>query len=113
MREEAQYLAHEMSTTQLSAPTGRLTPMQSSSAAVLCIVCRFAPYVCITRPCNKHCLRRLQVWLPIMSWYVDQRRQLEETVRKYSDPPSEHLLPDLPLHARYLYQIATSKPARL
>ena len=46
-----------------------------------------------------------------MSWYVDQRRQLEETVKKYSDPPSEHLLPDLPLHARYLYQTKASSAA--
>ena len=46
-----------------------------------------------------------------MSWYVDQRRQLEETVRKYSDPPSEHLLPDLPLHARYFYQTTASSQA--
>jgi hypothetical protein len=35
-----------------------------------------------------------------MSWYLEQRHALEEQVRKYSDPPSEHLLPDLPLHAR-------------
>ena len=41
-----------------------------------------------------------QVWVPLMSWYLEQRRAAEEQVRKYSDPPSEHLLPDLPLHAR-------------
>lgn len=35
-----------------------------------------------------------------MAWYVEQRRVLEEQVKKYSDPPSEHLLPDLPNHAR-------------
>ena len=27
---------------------------------------------------------------------MDKRRQLESEVKKYSDPPSEHLLPDLP-----------------
>ena len=41
-----------------------------------------------------------QVWVPVMSWYLEQRRQLEQQVKKYSDPPSEHLLPDLPPHAR-------------
>ena len=41
-----------------------------------------------------------QVWVPVMSWYVDNRKQLADTIKKYSDPPSEHLLPDLPLHAR-------------
>ena len=63
------------------------------------------------QPGNQCCLRRLQVWLPVMSWYVDQKRQLEETVKKYSDPPSEHLLPDLPLHARCLYQTTAPSPA--
>ena len=42
----------------------------------------------------------LQVWVPVMSWYVENRKQLADTIKKYSDPPSEHLLPDLPLHAR-------------
>lgn len=41
-----------------------------------------------------------QVWVPVMSWYLEQRRALEQQVKKYSDPPSEHLLPDLPPHAR-------------
>ncbi len=41
-----------------------------------------------------------QLWIPLMSWYVENRRSLEEQVKKYSDPPSEHLLPDLPAHAR-------------
>jgi hypothetical protein len=45
-------------------------------------------------------LGALQVWIPIISWYVEQRKYLEEQVKKYSDPPSEHLLPDLPPHAR-------------
>lgn len=42
----------------------------------------------------------VQVWVPVMSWYLEQRRALEQQVKKYSDPPSEHLLPDLPPHAR-------------
>ncbi|CAL5218977.1 g732 [Coccomyxa viridis] len=42
------------------------------------------------------------VWVPVMSWYADNRKQLAETIKKYSDPPSEHLLPDLPLHARHV-----------
>lgn len=42
----------------------------------------------------------MQVWVPLMTWYVENRRTMEEQVKKYSDPPSEHLLPDLPPHAR-------------
>ncbi|CAL8462668.1 g2201 [Coccomyxa elongata] len=42
------------------------------------------------------------LWVPVMSWYVEHRRTLEEQVKKYSDPPSEHLLPDLPPHARHV-----------
>ena len=53
---------------------------------------------------SRHCFIQMaltvQVWVPLMSQYVDYRKQLAETVKKYSDPPSEHLLPDLPLHAR-------------
>jgi hypothetical protein len=42
----------------------------------------------------------VQLWIPLMSWYAENRRSIEEQVKKYSDPPSEHLLPDLPPHAR-------------
>jgi len=35
-----------------------------------------------------------------MGWYLEQRRYVENEVRKYSDPPSDRLLPDLPAHAR-------------
>ncbi len=41
-----------------------------------------------------------QVWRAVMGWYLEQRRYLENEVRKYSDPPSDRLLPDLPAHAR-------------
>eukprot|EP00884_Botryococcus_braunii_P014271 jgi/Botrbrau1/22845/Bobra.0065s0004.1 len=40
------------------------------------------------------------VWVPVMEWYVDQRHKLESEVKKYSDPPSDRLLPDLPPQAR-------------
>lgn len=42
------------------------------------------------------------MWVPVMEWYVDQRHKLESEVKKYSDPPSDRLLPDLPPQARYL-----------
>ena len=36
-----------------------------------------------------------------MKWYTDQRRHIEGEIKKYKDPPSEALLPDLPSQARY------------
>ena len=42
----------------------------------------------------------LQAWAAVMSWYVAKRRHFEEEIRKYSDPPSDALLPELPPHAR-------------
>jgi mitochondrial import inner membrane translocase subunit TIM50 len=35
-----------------------------------------------------------------MQWYIQQRRYVEREVKKYADPPSDHLLPDLPPQAR-------------
>ncbi len=35
-----------------------------------------------------------------MAWYVEKRRHLESEVRKYSEPPSDALLPDLPPQAK-------------
>ena len=57
--------------------------------------------------------RAAQVWVPVMAWYLEQRRQLEQQVKKYSDPPSEHLLPDLPPHARCRYAPAMAVPVVL
>jgi hypothetical protein len=42
----------------------------------------------------------MQAWVSVMSWYVAKRRHFEEEIRKYSDPPSDALLPELPPHAR-------------
>ena len=35
-----------------------------------------------------------------MAWYLEKRRYAESEIRKYSEPPSEALLPDLPPQAR-------------
>lgn len=43
----------------------------------------------------------VQVYTYAMDWYVEQRQRLEDEIQKYSDPPSEQLLPELPPHARY------------
>ncbi|KAI7839905.1 hypothetical protein COHA_006385 [Chlorella ohadii] len=42
------------------------------------------------------------MWVPLMRWYADQRRQLEGEMKKYADPPNDRLLPDLPPHARHI-----------
>lgn len=42
----------------------------------------------------------IQAWANVMSAYVEKRSQLEAEVKKYSDPPSDHLLPDLPPQVR-------------
>ena len=41
----------------------------------------------------------VQVWLPVMEWYLDQRVYLQSEIKKYQDPPSESLLPPLPAGA--------------
>ncbi len=38
-----------------------------------------------------------------MAWYLEKRRHLESEVRKYSEPPSDALLPDLPPQAKCAY----------
>ncbi|KAK9839681.1 hypothetical protein WJX81_005792 [Elliptochloris bilobata] len=43
-----------------------------------------------------------QVWRAVMGWYVEQRKHIEHEVRKYSDPPSDRLLPDNPPHMRHV-----------
>ena len=35
-----------------------------------------------------------------MAWYLEKRRHVESEVKKYSEPPSDALLPDLPPQAR-------------
>lgn len=42
------------------------------------------------------------VWVPVMKWYAQQRRHLEGEMKKYADPPSDRLLPDLPPSARHI-----------
>lgn len=37
-----------------------------------------------------------------MKWYAGQRQQLEGEMKKYADPPSDRLLPDLPPNARHI-----------
>ena len=41
-------------------------------------------------------------WVSVMEWYVDKRRHAESEFKKYADPPSDRLLPDLPPHARHI-----------
>ncbi|KAK9823312.1 hypothetical protein WJX72_001853 [[Myrmecia] bisecta] len=43
-----------------------------------------------------------QVWSQVMKWYLEKRRDMESEVKKYSDPPSDRLLPDLPPHASHV-----------
>ncbi|KAK2080395.1 hypothetical protein QBZ16_000248 [Prototheca wickerhamii] len=42
------------------------------------------------------------LWVPAMEWFVEQRRSVEGEMKKYADPPSEKLLPDLPPQARHV-----------
>jgi mitochondrial import inner membrane translocase subunit TIM50 len=42
------------------------------------------------------------VWTSVMDWYVEKRRTLESEMKKYADPPSDKLLPDLPPHVRHV-----------
>ncbi|EFN54279.1 hypothetical protein CHLNCDRAFT_31856, partial [Chlorella variabilis] len=42
------------------------------------------------------------LWVPVMKWYAGQRQQLEGEMKKYADPPSDRLLPDLPPNARHI-----------
>lgn len=37
-----------------------------------------------------------------MSWYLEKRKNIVEEMKKYADPPSDKLLPDLPPHARHI-----------
>ena len=43
----------------------------------------------------------MQTWADVLSAYAAKRSHLEAEVKKYSDPPSDHLLPDLPPQVRY------------
>lgn len=43
-----------------------------------------------------------QLWVPVMEWYVGKRQYLEGELKKYADPPSDKLLPDLPPQARHI-----------
>lgn len=37
----------------------------------------------------------LQIWVEVMGWYAGQRSRMASEVKKYSDPTSDRLLPDL------------------
>ena len=41
-------------------------------------------------------------WASLIGWYLEQRTKLESEVKKYAEPPSDRLLPDLPPHARHV-----------
>ena len=49
---------------------------------------------------SPHGIDRMQAWTYSMDWYAEQRQRLEDEIQKYSDPPSEHMLPELPPHAQ-------------
>jgi import inner membrane translocase subunit TIM50 len=42
------------------------------------------------------------LWAGVLGWYVDKRKYIESEMKKYADPPSDRLLPDLPPHARHI-----------
>ncbi|KAG7670085.1 hypothetical protein Ndes2526B_g06470 [Nannochloris sp. 'desiccata'] len=42
------------------------------------------------------------LWAQALSYYVDKRKYFEGEMKKYADPPSDRLLPDLPPHARHV-----------
>ena len=44
--------------------------------------------------CTMH-VCAIQLWVEVMSWYAGQRQRIEAEIKKYSDPPSDRLLPDL------------------
>lgn len=44
----------------------------------------------------------LQMWNQLMKYYVDYRVYIENEMKKYADPPSDNLLPDLPPQARHI-----------
>jgi mitochondrial import inner membrane translocase subunit TIM50 len=41
-----------------------------------------------------------KLWATLIGYYLEQRQKLEQEVKKYAEPPSDRLLPDLPPHAR-------------
>jgi len=49
-----------------------------------------------------HILFISQVWASLLGWYVEKRRYVESEFKKYAEPPSDRLLPDLPPHARHI-----------
>lgn len=42
------------------------------------------------------------IWTQVLGYYVEKRKYLEGEMKKYADPPSDRLLPDLPPHARHV-----------
>lgn len=42
------------------------------------------------------------LWVASLGWYIEKRKLIEAEMKKYADPPSDRLLPDLPPHARHI-----------
>ena len=42
------------------------------------------------------------IWAHVLGYYIDKRKYIESEMKKYADPPSDRLLPDLPPHARHI-----------
>ena len=43
-----------------------------------------------------------EIWGQVMAYYIEKRKYLEGEMKKYADPPSDRLLPDLPPHAQHI-----------
>lgn len=44
----------------------------------------------------------MQIFFSLFQWYVNKRSYFESEMKKYADPPSNSLLPDLPPHAKHI-----------
>ena len=86
--------AEHLSETWLLSSTCRADTDQSRLAST-----RPNRLACKTQP-TRQSWAAVQVWCTVLGWYVEQRRYIENEVRKYSDPSSDRLLPDLPAHMR-------------
>ena len=61
--------------------------------------------------CDCACVCTVQVWCAVLGWYVEQRKHIQNEIRKYSDPPSDRLLPDNPPHMRCVPRLSDA-PSR-
>ena len=87
-------------------PSAPALPPHAAWLAVASTAAACRPPACPPRPARgpPPARRHLaaQVWVPVMKWYAQQRRHLEGEMKKYADPPSDRLLPDLPPSARHI-----------